>query len=33
VGANGRLTGYSGGLARKEWLLAHEARYVDANAH
>lgn len=33
VGANGRLTGYSGGLARKEWLLAHEARYVDAQAN
>lgn len=28
VGADGRLTGYSGGLARKEWLLAHEARYA-----
>lgn len=25
VGANGKLTGYSGGLGRKEWLLAHEA--------
>jgi methylated-DNA-[protein]-cysteine S-methyltransferase len=24
VGANGSLTGYGGGLARKEWLLAHE---------
>jgi len=24
VGANGGLTGYGGGLARKEWLLAHE---------
>ncbi|GAB2712895.1 methylated-DNA--[protein]-cysteine S-methyltransferase [Halomonas garicola] len=28
VGADGRLTGYSGGLARKEWLLAHEARHA-----
>ena len=26
VGANGKLTGYAGGLARKEWLLAHEGR-------
>jgi methylated-DNA-[protein]-cysteine S-methyltransferase len=24
VGANGSLTGYSGGLERKRWLLAHE---------
>jgi methylated-DNA-[protein]-cysteine S-methyltransferase len=24
VGANGALTGYAGGLARKRWLLAHE---------
>jgi methylated-DNA-[protein]-cysteine S-methyltransferase len=24
VGADGRLTGYAGGLARKEWLLRHE---------
>lgn len=28
IGANGRLTGYSGGLSRKEWLLAHEAHYA-----
>jgi len=26
IGANGRLTGYAGGLERKQWLLAHEAR-------
>lgn len=26
VGANGSLTGYGGGLHRKQWLLAHEAR-------
>jgi len=26
VGANGDLTGYGGGLAAKEWLLAHEAQ-------
>lgn len=24
VGAGGKLTGYAGGLAAKEWLLAHE---------
>ena len=24
IGANGSLTGYGGGLARKRWLLAHE---------
>lgn len=24
VGANGRLTGYAGGLERKRWLLMHE---------
>ena len=24
IGANGTLTGYGGGLARKRWLLAHE---------
>lgn len=27
VGASGTLTGYAGGLERKRWLLAHEARY------
>lgn len=26
LGANGALTGYGGGLWRKEWLIAHEAR-------
>ena len=26
VGADGRLTGYGGGLWRKEWLLNHEKR-------
>ncbi len=26
IGANGTLTGYAGGLERKRWLLAHEAR-------
>ncbi|GAA3894995.1 methylated-DNA--[protein]-cysteine S-methyltransferase [Halomonas cibimaris] len=31
VGAGGRLTGYSGGLARKQWLLAHEAGQGEAD--
>ena len=26
IGADGSLTGYGGGLDRKQWLLAHEAR-------
>ncbi|MGQ0530795.1 MAG: methylated-DNA--[protein]-cysteine S-methyltransferase [Panacagrimonas sp.] len=26
IGANGTLTGYGGGIERKRWLLAHEAR-------
>lgn len=25
IGANGTLTGYAGGLERKQWLLAHES--------
>ncbi len=28
LGADGSLTGYAGGLERKQWLLAHEQRYV-----
>ena len=24
IGADGSLTGYGGGIARKRWLLAHE---------
>jgi len=28
VGKNGSLTGYAGGLDRKRWLLAHEARWA-----
>jgi O-6-methylguanine DNA methyltransferase len=24
IGSNGTLTGYGGGLKRKEWLLRHE---------
>lgn len=31
IGANGNLTGYAGGIARKGWLLDHEARYADTN--
>ena len=27
VGSNGRLTGYSGGLHRKKWLLDHEKKF------
>jgi methylated-DNA-[protein]-cysteine S-methyltransferase len=26
IGSNGKLTGYGGGLERKEWLLAHESK-------
>lgn len=28
VGADGALTGYSGGTERKRWLLDHEARHI-----
>ena len=28
VGADGSLTGYGGGLHRKQWLLTHEARFA-----
>jgi len=28
IGADGRLTGYGGGLWRKEWLLAHEKKHA-----
>lgn len=27
IGANGSLTGYGGGLDKKQWLLAHEKQY------
>jgi methylated-DNA-[protein]-cysteine S-methyltransferase len=30
VGANGALTGYGGGLERKQWLLEHERRHREA---
>lgn len=29
IGANGSLTGYGGGLHRKEWLLAHERAHTN----
>src|SRR5262245_13223273 len=32
IGANGTLTGYGGGLANKQWLLDHEARFVSRQA-
>ena len=28
IGSNGKLTGYGGGLHRKEWLLRHEAQWT-----
>ena len=31
IGSDGSLTGYGGGLPRKKWLLAHEARYTASN--
>jgi methylated-DNA-[protein]-cysteine S-methyltransferase len=30
IGANGKLTGYGGGVQRKKWLLTNEARFADA---
>ncbi|MFD1019521.1 methylated-DNA--[protein]-cysteine S-methyltransferase [Thalassobacillus hwangdonensis] len=27
IGSNGKLTGYAGGLRRKEWLLQHEKSF------
>jgi methylated-DNA-[protein]-cysteine S-methyltransferase len=32
IGANGSLTGYGGGLHRKEWLLAHERVHTQNNS-
>ena len=32
IGSDGRLTGYGGGIARKQWLLAHEARSINGRA-
>jgi methylated-DNA-[protein]-cysteine S-methyltransferase len=28
IGANGKLTGFGGGLPTKQWLLAHERRHA-----
>ena len=28
IGSNGTLTGYAGGLWRKQWLLEHEAKFA-----
>ncbi|MFA0196119.1 methylated-DNA--[protein]-cysteine S-methyltransferase [Vibrio artabrorum] len=33
IGANGTLTGYTGGMNRKEWLLDFERSVVDKNTH
>jgi methylated-DNA-[protein]-cysteine S-methyltransferase len=30
IGSNGSLTGYGGGLERKQWLLEHERKHVKA---
>jgi methylated-DNA-[protein]-cysteine S-methyltransferase len=32
VGSDGALRGYAGGLERKGWLLAHEARYAGTDS-
>jgi methylated-DNA-[protein]-cysteine S-methyltransferase len=32
IGANGSLTGYGGGLHRKEWLLAHERAHTPGDS-
>lgn len=29
IGSNGQLTGYAGGLERKQWLLRHEQAHTD----
>jgi 6-O-methylguanine DNA methyltransferase-like protein len=29
IGANGSLTGYGGGLDRKQWLISHEASVLE----
>jgi len=31
IGSNGKLTGYSGGLERKKWLLKHELQFGGPN--
>ncbi|MEM6446369.1 MAG: methylated-DNA--[protein]-cysteine S-methyltransferase [Cyanobacteria bacterium P01_D01_bin.123] len=32
IGANGKLTGYAGGIERKRWLLHHEGALLPAGA-
>jgi methylated-DNA-[protein]-cysteine S-methyltransferase len=32
IGSNGKLTGYAGGLWRKEWLLNHEQKFNKRNS-
>ena len=32
IGANGNLTGYGGGLVRKQWLIDHEQDHADPDA-
>lgn len=32
IGANGKLTGFGGGLPTKQWLLDHERRHAPAHA-
>ncbi|HET7300303.1 MAG TPA: MGMT family protein, partial [Oleiagrimonas sp.] len=32
IGSNGSLTGYGGGLAAKQWLLAHERKHAPVEA-
>ena len=31
IGANGKLTGYAGGLEKKKWLLLHEQNNTKTN--
>ncbi|MFO1085861.1 MAG: methylated-DNA--[protein]-cysteine S-methyltransferase [Reyranellaceae bacterium] len=33
IGSDGTLTGYGGGLPRKQWLLAHEGGRITAEPH
>jgi methylated-DNA-[protein]-cysteine S-methyltransferase len=28
IGKSGKLTGYAGGLWRKQWLIEHEQNYI-----
>ena len=32
IGANGSLTGYGGGMARKKWLLDHERQFAPSRS-